>query len=116
MKFIVDECTGPTVAKWLKERFEVFSVYDESPGIDDESIINKAYEENYVLITNDKDFGELVFRRRKSHNGVLLLRLDDESVNNKIKILGMVLDSYLDRLIGNFIVATEKNVRIVERN
>ena len=116
MRFIVDECTGPTVAKWLKERFEVFSIYDESPGIDDESIIKKAYEENYILITNDKDFGELVFRRGKSHNGVLLLRLEDEGVSNKIKIIKMVLDSYSDRLIGNFVVATEKNVRIVERN
>ena len=116
MKFIVDECTGPTVAKWLKERFEVFSVYDESPGMDDNSIIKKAYEENFILITNDKDFGELVFRRGKSHNGVLLLRLEDERVSNKIRIIRMVLGSYSDRLVGNFIVATEKNIRIVEKS
>ena len=64
MRFLVDECTGRTVAEWLKDNgHEVFSVYDESRGLDDESIINKANLENYIVITNDKDFGEFVFRK-----------------------------------------------------
>ena len=58
MRFLVDECTGPFVAKWLRNlNHEVFSVYDEARGLDDESIIEKANRENYILITNDKDFG-----------------------------------------------------------
>ena len=85
MKFLVDECTGPVVAKWLKNlHHDVFSVYDEARGLDDESIINKANEENYILITNDKDFGELIFRLKKLHKGVILLRLEDERTANKI--------------------------------
>jgi predicted nuclease of predicted toxin-antitoxin system len=45
--------------------------------LDDDSIIEKANRENYILVTHDKDFGELVFRERKPHKGVLL-RLEDE--------------------------------------
>ncbi|MCL4322087.1 MAG: DUF5615 family PIN-like protein [Deltaproteobacteria bacterium] len=64
MRFIVDECTGHAVSVWLKDQgHEVFSIYDEKRGLDDESIINKANLENYIVITNDKDFGEFVFRK-----------------------------------------------------
>ncbi len=59
MRFLVDECTGPAVAQWLREHWhEVFSVYDEGRGMDDEEIVQKAFDENYILVTNDKDFGE----------------------------------------------------------
>jgi predicted nuclease of predicted toxin-antitoxin system len=115
MRFLVDECTGPAVAKWLRSsHHEVFSVYDEVRGLDDESIIEKANRENYVLVTNDKDFGELVFRKRKQHKGVVLLRLEDERSKNKIAVLHRVLESYSDKLSDNFIIVTEKTVRIVE--
>ena len=115
MRFLVDECTGPAVAKWLRSsHHEVFSVYDEVRGLDDESIIEKANRENYVLVTNDKDFGELVFRKRKPHKGVVLLRLEDERSENKIAVLHRVLESYSDKLSDNFIIVTEKTVRIVE--
>ena len=43
MRFLVDECTGPAVAKWLqRSHHDVFSVYDKARGLDDESIIEKA--------------------------------------------------------------------------
>ena len=117
MRFLVDECTGPAVAKWLRSlHHDVFSVYDEVRGLDDDSIIEKANRENYVLVTNDKDFGELVFRKRKPHKGVVLLRLEDERSENKIAVLHRVLESYSDKLSDNFIIVTEKTVRIVEES
>jgi len=85
MRFLVDECTGPAVAKWLQRlHHDVFSAYDEARGLDDEGIIEKANLENYILVTNDKDFSELVFRMRKPHKGVILLRLKDERSENKL--------------------------------
>jgi len=40
MRFLIDECTGPKVAKWLSEKgYDVFSVYDEARGMDDDSIL-----------------------------------------------------------------------------
>ena len=44
MRFLVDECTGPAVAAWLREQnHEVFSVFDEARGLDDDEIIRKAF-------------------------------------------------------------------------
>lgn len=100
------------MARWLRERgHEVFSVYESARGLDDESVIRKAFEEDWILITNDKDFGTKVFRERRSHRGVIFLRLDDERTSNKIATLLRLLDEYGDRLTDRFIVATEKQVR-----
>ena len=61
MRFLVDECTGPIVASWLKsQNHEVYSVFDEARGVDDEQVIQKAISERWILIPNDKGFGERV--------------------------------------------------------
>ena len=65
------------------------------------------------MITNDKDFGELVFRMKRPHKGVILLRLKNERYKNKIAVLQRVLELYSDKLANNFITVTEKSVRIV---
>jgi predicted nuclease of predicted toxin-antitoxin system len=63
MRFLVDESTGPAIAEWLTtEGHEVFSVYDSARGMNDDDIVKKAFDENWILITNDKDFGEQVYR------------------------------------------------------
>jgi predicted nuclease of predicted toxin-antitoxin system len=66
MRFLVDECTGPAVARWLREQsHEVFSIYEEARGSADDDILNKATSENWILITNDKDFGEKSLSREQ---------------------------------------------------
>ena len=94
-----------------QQEHEVFSVYDEARGLDDDDIIQKASVENWILITTDKDFGEKVFRERRSHKGVVLLRLDDQRTVNKIEVLGRLLEAYPDQLSNQFVVATETQVR-----
>ena len=113
MRFLVDECTGPAVAQWLRQQnHDVVSVFDEIKGVDDKEVIKKANEQNRILITNDKDFGELVFREKKQHKGVILLRLENERAVNKIAVLKRLLEKYEDSLHGHFIVVTENTVRI----
>jgi predicted nuclease of predicted toxin-antitoxin system len=112
VRFLVDESTGPAVAEWLREQgHEVFSVYDEARGMEDADIIEKAASENWILMTNDKDFGEKVYRERRPHKGVVLLRLDDERTAVKIKTIRQMLESYADRLPDQFVVVTEDSIR-----
>lgn len=112
MRFLVDECTGPAVAAWLRgEGHDVFSVYDEAAGIDDATVIQKATDEKRILITNDKDFGEKVYREGHSHYGVVFLRLENERSAVKIETLRLLLQTYSDQLPGQFIVVTETKVR-----
>jgi len=116
MRFLVDECTGPTVAEWLRnQKHEVFSVFEEARGMDDDDIILKALEENWILITNDKDFGEKVYRDGRLHRGIILLRLEDERSQSKIQVLSRLLKIYPDRLSNTFVVVTEKQVRFARK-
>jgi predicted nuclease of predicted toxin-antitoxin system len=116
MRFLVDECTGPAVAAWLQAQgHEIFSVYDSARGMDDNDIVQKALEENWILVTNDKDFGDQIYREHKSHHGVILLRLDDEGAKVKISVLEKLLHSYTDRLPEQFVVVTEEKVRFAKQ-
>ena len=116
MRFIVDACTGPRVAKWLREqRHEVYSVHDESPQMEDSQIIQKAISEQWIIITNDKDFGEMIYREKYEHRGVILLRLDDERTGNKMRVIGQLLESYAKQIEGRYIVVTETRIRVARQ-
>jgi predicted nuclease of predicted toxin-antitoxin system len=115
MRFLVDECAGPAVAKWLRDQgHQVFSVYEEERGMDDDDIVQKAFFENWILITNDKDFGEKIFRERCHHKGVIFLRLRDERGTNKIASLRRLLKGYSNHLEDRFVVVTESQVRFAK--
>ena len=112
MRFLVDECTGTAVAHWLREQgHEVFSIYEDARGAEDDWIITKAFTEDWILITNDKDFGEKVHRERHPHKGVVLLRLENERAPNKIQILQRLLAEHKDQLSDRFVVVTETQAR-----
>jgi predicted nuclease of predicted toxin-antitoxin system len=116
MRFLVDECTGPMVARWLTTQgHDVFSVFHESRGLDDVEVIRKAYAENRILITNDKDFGEKVYRERHPHRGIVLLRLDNERPACKVNAVQRLLQGFADRLADQFVVVTETRVRFARR-
>jgi predicted nuclease of predicted toxin-antitoxin system len=86
-------------------------VYDEARGIADDALIQKAFAEHWILITNDKDFGDKVYRERYPHRGVVLLRLADERATNKIATIQRLLAGYAAQLADHFVVVTETHVR-----
>ena len=116
MRFLVDECTGSKVAQWLRDEkgYEVFSVYDQARGSADLDILTKAFNEDWVLITNDRDFSQRIFQDKLSHKGIIFLRLEDERFANKILVLSKLLDSYSNKLFGQFVVVTETRVRFAK--
>ncbi len=113
MRFIVDESTGIAVVEHLRNSgYDVLAVAEIMRQADDPDILTLALNQDRILITNDKDFGELVFRSGKRHRGVLLLRLHDESSTNRVRVVKSVLERHADRLPNHFVVATENRVRI----
>ena len=112
MRFLVDECTGPSVAEWLDDTgHEVFSVFDKARGASDDWLLSKALDENWIVSNNDKDFGEMIFGERRAHHGVMFLRLTDERSANKIEVLRHLRENYSEKLAGQFVTATETKVR-----
>ena len=112
MRFLVDECTGPSVARILaKLGHDVYSVFDSARGASDDDVIRKALDEQRILVTNDKDFGYKVFRENRQHCGVVLLRLRDEHRRNRVRTIQRLLETYATELGHNFVVVTETSVR-----
>ena len=104
---------GPTVTKWLQHNnYDVLSIANDLSGIDDNSVLRKALLEARILITCDKDFGEMIYKNKMQHCGIILLRLLDERPSKKITVLDSILKNYSHELYGNFVVATETTIRI----
>ena len=116
MRFLVDECVGTTVSEFLKSNnHTVFSVFDELRGASDEDLLHKSYTEDYILITSDKDFGEMIFKSQKLHKGIILIRCQPNNFKQKIVVLTKLLSNYSDKLENNFVVVTNENVRIITK-
>ncbi len=77
----------------------------------DEDIIQKAFTENWILLTNDKDFGEKGYRKRRPHKGFVLLRLEDERTFVKVENIRRLLERTADPLSGYFVVVRESSIR-----
>ncbi len=94
MKFITDENLGVKVPRYFRSLgYDVISATEVALSKPDTDILDIANKENRILLTTDKDFGELVFKEKLIHSGVILLRLKDESVENKKKVLSRELKS-----------------------
>lgn len=112
-RFLVDESVDFPVVLFLRNKgYDLTSIAEYSPSVEDIKILKRAYEQSRILLTNDKDFGYLVFKKKLKSKGLLLFRLKDQSSQAKIEVLRFILENYKERLQGNFIVATKNKIRI----
>jgi len=110
---LVDESAGQDIASCLRALgHDVASVQEQSPGMEDDEVCEWANRDERIIVTNDKGFGELVFRERIPNHGIVLLRLGDERAVNRVRVISQLLAGYEDRIRGHFVVASESSVRI----
>lgn len=75
MRFLADESCDFAVVRTLRsERYDVLAVSEARPGVEDQYIIELAKQEGRILLTEDKDFGRLVYLAGAPEVGVILLR------------------------------------------
>lgn len=116
IKFIVDVGVGKKVEEFLKTSFDVVGVREIDPKLTDREILQIAVDEGRFIITMDKDFGDLVYNSGLEHSGVLLLRLEDANGDEKVRVISIILEKYVDRIINGFCVFQNGRVRIKHRN
>ena len=78
----------------------------------DEEVLGLANSESRLLLTNDKDFSELVYREGRVSAGIVLLRFQSRSGPEKAAHLSAILTRLADRLPGHFAVVSEERVRL----
>lgn len=113
MKFLADEnIDKPIVERLRNDGHTVLYVLEMKPSISDNEIIQLANQELALLLTTDKDFGELVFRQRRIVYGVVLVRLVGLSPQSKAETVAKAIQEHVDELAQNFTVITPVAVRI----
>ena len=113
MKFLFDENIGWAVVEFFtKQDYDIKSVLEDLRGYKDKEILEIAYKEERIVVTLDKDFCGLIFRDHIPCEGVILLRLSNESQKNIISVLRNVLENSYNEFSGNFVVVNDKNIRI----
>ncbi len=115
MKFLFDQSADFRLIPHLRARGHDVQVVsrDYPPGLPDDDVLAIAQSEHRVLLVADYDFGELIFRDRLSHAGVILFRLPGASLSLKIRRLDVVLEEHTDALErGEFVVVTPGQIRV----
>jgi len=90
--------------------FDSVSVIECMKGASDEEIIQRAAKESRVLVTNDKYIGRLAGFYKLP--GIILLRLKDESIENKVRVVSFVVASRGESMLGNVTIVSEKRIRV----
>lgn len=113
MNLVFDESVDFQIINRVRsDGHQVISIAETEPGSTDELVLKIANDHGSLLVTADKDFGELVFRLRKISSGVLLLRLSGLRADRKADFVSNVLRQYGHTLCGAFSVLSPGVVRI----
>lgn len=113
MRILADEGVEKQIVETLRENgYDVKYILEINRGITDDEILTIANRENRVLMTRDKDFGELAYKNRMVHSGIILNRLSKLSTTQKVKLILDVLSRYGDQLLNAFTVIQPSKVRI----
>jgi predicted nuclease of predicted toxin-antitoxin system len=116
MNFLADEGVDFPVVQMLRsDGHEVLYVAEMDPGISDDKVLAAANDINALLLTADKDFGELVYRLRRISAGVLLMRLAGLSPSRKAELVSSVVREHGETLFHTFTVVTPGMVRVRPR-
>lgn len=94
---------------------DVVSIGEAVRGTSDLRIISRAYREGRILITEDTDFGELVYAHARPSAGVVLIRFHSRVRRAKPKAVVEAIDKFRDRLRGGFAVVEPGRVRLGRR-
>ncbi|TPQ34194.1 hypothetical protein C2U70_17705 [Bradyrhizobium guangdongense] len=112
MFWLADECVASSMVRTLRGAgHDVLYVAEVSASLSDVEVMQLASREGRVLLTADKDFGELVFRRAQAVPGLILVRIDPDRTQLANARLMEAVDQFGEKLIGRYIVVEEGRLR-----
>ena len=116
MKFLLDVCAASRRMQdeLAAQGHDVLSALERNPRATDEELLALAMEERRILVTEDKDFGELVFVLRLPHP--CIVRFVGMTVAEKVTAMRELIERHADAMSeDSLIVVTQRRVRIRRR-
>ena len=112
MRVLADENIPRSMVVWLAGGHDVLYAAELRVRTSDGDLLTEAEAQGYVILTEDKDFGVLVFRDRRNSHGVILLRIEDRPAADRLARLQAVWTAIESNSPGHFVVVTEKRLRM----
>ena len=111
MKYLCDECVDKSFVKYLRsQNLDVEYIREISRGMKDIDIIKLGLNDKRIIITNDKDFGEIVYRLNFKTFGMVLLRFDEK--DEYFQYVCNVLCKYQKKFVESFTTIKFNKIRI----
>ncbi len=112
-KFLANEnFPVPSISLLRAAGYEVAAIIEDSPGVEDTAVLTRAVHKQRIILTFDRDYGELIFRQRlPAPVGVVYMRFDTTSPEEAARRLLIVLSDVLIFLEGNFTILDNNQVR-----
>jgi predicted nuclease of predicted toxin-antitoxin system len=116
VEFVADEsCAGPVIRALRAAGHDVLAIAESAAGTRDEAIIEQAVERGRVLLTEDRDFGELVYARGRSSAGVVLIKFGSRVRQAKPAAVTEAVAKMGTRLRNGFTVVEPGRLRVGRR-
>ena len=114
MNLVADESVDRQIVERLRhDGHDVLYIAEVEPSISDEAVFDRANDKAALLLTSDKDFGELIFREnRLISDGVVLLRLAGLSAGKKSEIVSDAVREHEAEFPKHFSVVGPGKIRI----
>jgi predicted nuclease of predicted toxin-antitoxin system len=113
MQFVADEnVPRKTLDRLRMSGYGVVSIQESLSGISDHAVLKVAESQHRILITADRDFGELTVRHRLGATGVIVFQLERLSHTARADRVAEVIAAHIDRLAGHLVVIEPARVRI----
>ena len=116
MRFLADESCDFAVVRALRAAgHDVVAIAEIAPRADDEIVIDRTVREERILITEDKDFGQLVYADKRASGGVLFIRFPARVRRSLARTVVELVRRRGERLIGDFVVVQPGRTRVGRR-
>lgn len=116
LKFVADEGVEKAIVLLLRKTYDVLYAAEFMQSAPDTVVLQAAMQKERILITLDKDFGELVFHHNQQHFGVILCRVQSLPIDEAAELVRSTIDKYGIELKSSFTVIQPNNIRVRNNN
>ena len=113
LRFLADESCDFSVVRALRaDGHDVLAVSEAAQRSDDRELIEQANLQKRILLTEDKDFGWLVFVSHAGSAGVILIRFPGNARHSMVQTVRRLVQEQGERLFGTFVVVQPDHIRM----